>query len=252
MSTMRVEIEIWRQEGPEDQGAFETHVVEDATPEMSLLELLDRLNDQLAEQGIEPIAFESDCREGVCGACGVTVDDRPHGPVPNTPSCRQHLRAFGNISRLRIEPLRSAAFPVIRDLVVDRSAMDRVIEAGGTVDVAAGTAPDADDLLVGHDDAEVALDFAACIGCGACVAACPNGAAHLFAGAKLAHLALIPHGKMQRGERGRAVLGELDAEFGPCSTYGECVTVCPAGIPLDAVAAVHREGLRGLFRGRAD
>ena len=252
MSTMRVEIEIWRQEGPEDRGAFETHVVEDATPEMSLLELLDRLNDQLAEQGIEPIAFESDCREGVCGACGVTVDDRPHGPVPNTPSCRQHLRAFGNISRLRIEPLRSAAFPVIRDLVVDGSAMDRVIEAGGTVDVAAGTAPDADDLLVGHDDAEVALDFAACIGCGACVAACPNGAAHLFAGAKLAHLALIPHGKMQRGERGRAVLNELDAEFGPCSTYGECVTVCPAGIPLEAVAAVHREGLRGLFRGRAD
>ena len=171
---MRVELEIWRQDGPMSEGRFETHVVTDATPEMSLLELLDRLNDQLAEQGVEPISFESDCREGVCGACGVTVNDVPHGPVPNTPSCRQHLRAFGGITKLRIEPLRSAAFPVVRDLVVNRAALDSIIRAGGHVDVMAGTAPDADDCLVGHEDAELALDFAACIGCGACVAACPN------------------------------------------------------------------------------
>ncbi|MGI5951014.1 MAG: succinate dehydrogenase/fumarate reductase iron-sulfur subunit [Brooklawnia sp.] len=249
---MRVEIEVWRQDGPESAGRFETHVVDDATAEMSLLELLDRLNDQLSEQGIEPIAFESDCREGVCGACGVTVNDRPHGPVPKTPSCRQHLRAFGGVTRLRIEPLRAASFPVIRDLVVDRSALDRLIQAGGFVDVETGTAPDADELLMTHDQAETALDFAACIGCGACVAACPNGAAHLFAGSKLAHLALVPHGKLERGLRSRGLGAALDAEFGPCSTYGECVEVCPAGIPLSAVAAVHRERLRGFFRGQAD
>jgi succinate dehydrogenase / fumarate reductase iron-sulfur subunit len=249
---MRIELEVWRQDGPQEPGRFAHYVVSDATPEMSLLELLDRLNDQLVEQGIEPVQFESDCREGVCGACGVTVDDRPHGPVPRTPSCRQHLRAFGDVSRLRIEPLRSAVFPVIRDLVVDRTALDRVIRAGGFVDVETGTAPDADDVLICHDDAEQALDFAACIGCGACVAACPNGAAHLFGGSKLAHLALLPHGRLERGRRARALGEVLDTEFGPCSSYGECVEVCPAGIPLTAVAAMHRERLRGLFRGKAD
>lgn len=249
---MRIELEVWRQDGPQEPGRFAHYVVSDATPEMSLLELLDRLNDQLVEQGIEPVQFESDCREGVCGACGVTVDDRPHGPVPRTPSCRQHLRAFGDVSRLRIEPLRSAVFPVIRDLVVDRTALDRVIGAGGFVDVETGTAPDADEVLICHDDAEQALDFAACIGCGACVAACPNGAAHLFGGSKLAHLALLPHGRLERGRRARALGEVLDTEFGPCSSYGECVEVCPAGIPLAAVAAMHRERLRGLFRGKAD
>lgn len=237
-------IRVWRQRGPADAGHFETHELAEVSPEMSLMELLDVLNDQIVAEGGEPIAFESDCREGICGACGVTVDGTPHGPAPRTPSCRQHLRAFGGLREITIEPLRSAAFPVIRDLVVDRSALDALIEAGGHVDVMAGTAPDADALPVAHDAAESALDFAACIGCGACVAACPNGAAHLFAGAKLAHLAMLPQPAIERGRRAKAIGAVLDETFGPCSTYGECAEVCPAGIPLTAVATVARERLR--------
>ena len=249
---MRIELEVWRQAGPNEKGRFESYVLDDATPEMSLLELLDRLNQKLFDEGIEPIAFESDCREGVCGACGVSVNDRPHGPVPNTPSCRQHLRAFGDTRKLRIEPFRAAGFSVVRDLIVDRSRLDDVIRAAGTVSVDAGTAPDADDLLVSHEQAENTLDFAACIGCGACVAACPNGAAYLFGGAKLTHLAMIPHGAKERGLRAKKAAQVLDAEFGPCSSYGECVEVCPAGIPLTAVAAVNKERLRSFFRNKAD
>ena len=251
---MRVELEIWRQDGPWAAGAFEEYVVEDAAPEMSLLELLDRLNDQIIEDGGEPVVFESDCREGVCGACGFLVNGVPHGPLDTTPACRQHLRAFPGVTRFRLEPWRSAAFPVIRDLAVDRTALDELIRAGGTVDVAAGTAPDADDVAQGHLQAERALDFAACIGCGACVAACPNGAAALFAGAKLAHLSLMPAGRHERGRRARRMARVLDETFGPCSVYGECVPACPAGIPLEAIARVNREVLRtGLLgRGRDD
>lgn len=249
---MRIIIEAWRQDGPEEPGRFETYVVDDATGEMSLLDVLDRLNEQLVADGAQPVAFDSDCREGVCGACGVTVNGRPHGPVPNTPSCRQHLRGFPDASRLRLEPLRSGAFPVVRDLVVDRSALDRVIEAGGHVAVGAGQATDADGHLLGHQSAETALDFAACIGCGACVAACPNGSAHLFAGAKLLHLAELTYGRRERGRRARAITRQLDHDFGPCSSFGECADVCPAGIDLSAVAAVNREALRAALRRKDD
>lgn len=245
-----MKIRIWRQASSHEDGHFETHEVADVSPEMSLLELLDVVNDQIVAAGGEPVAFESDCREGICGACGVTVDGTPHGPVPRTPSCRQHLRSFGDVDELTIEPLRSAAFPVIRDLVVDRRSLDRLIEAGGYVDVMAGTAPDADALPVTHEAAEQSLDVAACIGCGACVAACPNGAAHLFAGAKLAHLALLPQPSQERGRRAAAIGRRLDETFGPCSAYGECAEVCPAGIPLTAVAYVAKERIRRSVRRR--
>lgn len=245
---MRITVEVWRQSGPAERGRFEVHEVDDAAPEMSLLELLDHLNEHLTESGSAPIAFDSDCREGICGACGITVDDRPHGPRANTPTCRQHLRSFRDGARIRVEPLRSGAFPVVRDLVVDRSALDRVLEAGAYVSVNAGTAPDADALPVSHQSAEEALDYAACIGCGACVAACPNGAAHLFAGSKLTHLSLLAQGSVERGRRGRAMTDALEADFGPCSTYGECAAVCPAEIPLTAIAAVNKESMRFSLR----
>ena len=246
---MRVELDIWRQNGPDAKGHFEHHVVEDAEPEWSLLELLDRLNDQIVENDGDPIVFESDCREGVCGCCGFMVNGKPHGPLPNTPACRQHLRAFPHITHFKIEPFRSAAFPVIRDLAIDRTSMDHLIQAGGTVDVMTGTAPDADSVPQPHAEAEQALDFASCIGCGACVAACPNGAAMLFAGAKLSHLAMMPQGRQERSKRARRMINALDEEFGPCSLYGECVEACPVRIPLVAVARVNRERWRAGFRG---
>ncbi|WP_099021317.1 succinate dehydrogenase/fumarate reductase iron-sulfur subunit [Mycolicibacterium palauense] len=249
---MRLTLQIWRQPGAAEPGRFETYAVDDATAEMSLLELLDRLNDSLVERGEEPVSFDSDCREGVCGSCGITVDGRPHGPVPNTPACRQHLRSFRDGASIRLEPFRSAAYPVVRDLVVDRSALDRVISAGGHVGVDAGTAADADAEPLSHDAAEYALDFAACIGCGACVAACPNGAAHLFAGAKLLHLGTVTRGRVERGRRAGALVDRMEHEFGPCSSYGECSRVCPESIPLTAVAAVNREVVRARLRGRAD
>ena len=249
---MRLIMDVWRQDSPGEAGHYETHEVTDATPEMSLLELLDRLNFELVETGEEPVAFESDCREGICGACGITVDGVPHGPQQNTPSCHQRLASFTDGQHVRLEPLRSAAYPVIRDLVVDRTALDRIIVAGGHISIPGGAAPEADDLLVPHERAEQALDMAACIGCGACVAACPNGAAHLFAGSKLAHLSLLPTGKQERGKRARLMLAEMEQDFGPCSLYGECAKVCPAGIPLTAIAAVNKEGLRSFLRRKDD
>lgn len=247
---MKLTLEVWRQAGPLAEGKFETYTVEDATPEMSILELLDRLNEKLVEEGIEPIAFESDCREGICGACGITVDRRPHGPAANTPSCHQRLSVYRDGQTIKVEPLRAGVYPVIRDLMVDRSALDRVITAGGHIAVQAGTAPDADSRSVDHAAAELALDFAACIGCGACVAACPNGAAHLFVGSKLSHLAALPGGQAERGKRAKEMVAQMEEDFGHCSGYGECAQVCPAGIPLAAIAAVNRERIRVMFRGR--
>lgn len=249
---MKLVLRVWRQPAAAAPGGFEEHTVDDAAPDMTLLELLDRLNEELAASGIPPIAFDSDCREGICGSCGITVDGRAHGPVANVASCNQHVRSFADGATVTLEPFRTGAFPVVRDLVVDRSALGRLIVAGGFVSVDAGTAPDADAEPTPHRAAEDALDMAACIECGACVVACPNGAAHLFAGAKLAHLALVARGRPERGRRARGIVDRLDQEFGPCSTHGECAEVCPASIPLEAVAAVNRERLRAAFRRRDD
>ena len=249
---MKLHLEIWRQEGPNVEGHFESVDVDDAVPEMSILELLDHVNSSYVESGKEPFAFASDCREGICGTCGLNVNDRPHGPGKNTPTCQQRLHQFNDGDTLKIEPMRSAAYPVIRDMVVDRSALDRIMEKGGFVSINAGTAPDADTLHVNHETAEFALDHAACIGCGACVAACPNGAANLFTGAKLVHLSLLPLGKEERGKRARKMVDELEGTFGHCSLYGECADVCPAGIPLTAVAAITKELARAAYPGKDD
>ncbi|MCB0886118.1 MAG: succinate dehydrogenase/fumarate reductase iron-sulfur subunit [Propionibacteriaceae bacterium] len=240
---MRLKVEVWRQAGPGEPGRFEAHTIDGVEPQLSVLELLDALNERLIDGGQEPVAFDSDCREGICGACGVTVDGAVHGLEDNVPSCHQRLSSFRDGATVRIEPLRSAAFPVLRDLVVGRDALDDLIRAGGHVAVDAGTAPDADAVPTTTDVAEEALDFAACIGCGACVAACPNGSAHLFAGAKLAHLALLPIPALERRRRARSLVDALDELFGPCSLYGECAQACPAGIPLTAIAVVNRERL---------
>lgn len=247
---MRLQVEVWRQAGPEAKGRFETHQIDGIDPHLSVLELLDALNEQLIDSGQEPVAFESDCREGICGACGVTVDGDVHGPEKNVPSCHQRLIHYADGSTVRIEPMRSSAFPVLRDLIVDRGGLDDVIRAGGHVAVDAGTAPDADAIPVSGPVAETSLDFAACIGCGACVAACPNGAAHLFTGAKLTHLSLLPIPALERTRRGKAMVKEMDELFGPCSLYGECEQACPAGIPLTAIAAVNHERLLAGSRRR--
>lgn len=246
---MRIDLRIWRQHDGEALGGFVDYEVHDASPSMSLLELIDRLNETLLGQQVEPVAFESDCREGICGSCGITVDGRPHGPEANTPSCQQHLRSFADGARVTLEPLRAGSFPVVRDLVVDRSALDRLIESGGFISVDAGKAPDADGRPVAHAVAEATLDMAACIGCGACVAACPNGSAQLFLGSKLAHLGLVLQGQPERATRAADMTAASDLEFGPCSTFGECAQVCPADIPLAAIAMVPKESLRARLRG---
>ncbi|WP_145009734.1 succinate dehydrogenase/fumarate reductase iron-sulfur subunit [Kocuria salsicia] len=249
---MKLTLKVWRQESGAEEGHFEEYLLEEVGPEFSLLEALDKLNDDLVARGEEPIAFDSDCREGICGACGVTVDGTPHGPQKNTPSCRQHLRSFEDGATVQLEPFRSGAFPVVKDLAVNRSALDRVIGAGGFVSTSVGTAPDADAIPVTHEAAEWALDLAACIGCGACVAACPNGSAQLFAGSKTMHLATLPSSSKERGRRAKGITRAAEEEFGPCSVYGECAEVCPAGIPLTAIAGLNKEKLRQVLRNKDD
>ncbi len=244
---MNLTVEVLR-ETPGSPAYWESHAMVDLDPSMSILELLDRLNVRLVADGKEAVAFESDCREGVCGACGITVNGFPQGPTRNTPACHQRLRSFQDGQTIRLQPMNAHAYPVLKDLMIDRSALDALIEAGGYVSVDAGTAPDADAVPAPHDTVEEALDFAACIGCGACVAACPNGSAHLFLGAKLSHLSMLPLPSEERARRAKAMLEVADQNFGPCSNYGECALACPASIPLTAIGAVNKERLRATFK----
>jgi succinate dehydrogenase / fumarate reductase iron-sulfur subunit len=245
---MNIHLRVWRQAGPDATGRFEIYTAENVSPDMSFLEMLDLVNEQLIRKNQEPVAFDSDCREGICGSCGFLVNGRAHGPEPGTTVCQLHMRKFRDGDTITLEPWRANAFPVVRDLVVNRSAFDRIIQSGGYTSVNVGGAPDANALPIPRPDAEAAFDAAQCIGCGACVAACKNASAALFTSAKIAHLAHLPQGQVERRSRVLNMVGRMDAEgFGSCSNEGECEAVCPKGISLSNIAAMNREFWRALL-----
>jgi succinate dehydrogenase / fumarate reductase, iron-sulfur subunit len=245
---MRIFLKVWRQPGPNAAGQFVDYTVEDVSPDMSFLEMLDVVNEGLIAQGQDPIAFDSDCREGICGACGFMVQGIPHGPDPGTTVCQLHMRRFSNNDRLTLEPFRAKAFPIIKDLVVDRSAFDRIIQAGGYTSVNVGGAQDGNAILIPKNVVEKAMDSAACIACGACVAACKNASAVLFTSAKVSHLALLPQGQTERHRRVIAMVERHDAEgFGSCSNEGECEAVCPKEIPITNIARMNREYFKAML-----
>ena len=245
---MRIFLKVWRQATPTDRGDFVDYTAENISPDMSFLEMLDVVNESLIVTGQDPIAFDSDCREGICGTCGFLVGGIPHGPDPGTSVCQLHMRRFKDNDRLVLEPWRARAFPVLKDLVVDRSAFDRIIQAGGYTSVNVGGAQDANLILVAKTASDKAMDSAACIGCGACVAACKNASAALFTSAKVAHLAFLPQGQPERATRVVAMVERHDAEgFGSCSNEGECEAVCPKEIPITNIAQMNREYLRAML-----
>ena len=250
---MRLTLEIWRQKNADDAGRFVRYEMEDVDHHMSFLEMLDVLNQRLISRGEDPVAFDSDCREGICGMCGFVINGHPHGSELLTTVCQLHMRFFHDGEVLRLEPFRAKAFPVVRDLVINRSALDRIIMAGGYVSINAGGARDANSLLVGKKDADRSMDAAACIGCGACVAACPNASASLFTGAKISQLSLLPQGQPERTSRALA-MAERHAEegFGSCTVIGECAEACPKGIQLDVIARMNRDYLAGTFTYREE
>jgi len=238
-------LRIWRQNGPQDRGSWEIFQAQDISTEASFLEMLDIVNEQLALAGKEPVAFDHDCREGICGMCGCVVNGRPHGPERETTLCQLHMRRFRDGDTLVIEPYRARAFPLIKDLVVDRSAYDAVIQAGGFISANTGQAPEANSLPVPRDSAEEAMDAAACIGCGACVAACPNASAMLFVSAKVSHLALLPQGRPEAARRALSMLAQMDAAgFGNCTNHKECEVECPKGISIRNIARLNREFIK--------
>ena len=245
---MRIFLKVWRQAGPGKPGYLEDHTVESVSPDMSFLEMLDVVNEGLIAGAKDPIAFDSDCREGICGACGFLINGIAHGPDPGTTVCQLHMRRFKDNDRLVLEPWRARAFPLVKDLVVDRSAFDRIIQAGGYTSVNVGGAQDGNSILVPKPIADQAMDAAACIGCGACVAACKNASAALFTSAKVSHLALLPQGQVERRQRAIAMIDRHDSEgFGSCSNEGECEAVCPKGISITNIARMNREYLKAVL-----
>jgi len=247
---MNVTLQIWRQTGPEATGGFQTYALDEISAEMSFLEMLDILNERLLTQGEEPVAFDHDCREGICGSCGVMIDGQAHGPQPGTATCQLHMRKFRDGATITVEPWRARAFPIIRDLIVDRSPFDRIVEAGGFITVDAGSAPEANLIPIPKQVADTAFDAAACIGCGACVAACPNGAANLFTAAKVNHLGLLPQGQAERWTRVERMVEVMEDYFGSCTNHGECEKACPKSISIDFIAMMNADYVRAKVKNR--
>ena len=248
---MNLTLYVWRQAGPNQPGKMVRYEARDVSPEMSFLEMLDVVNERLISEGERPIEFEHDCREGICGSCGMMINGVAHGPAAATATCQLHMRTFRNGDAIYIEPWRSRGFPIVQDLVVDRGAFDRIIQAGGFISVSTGSAPEANSIPVPKPIADLAMDAATCIGCGACVAQCPNGAAHLFTAAKISHLGLLPQGQPERMERARKMVEQMEAEgFGSCSNLRECEAVCPKEISTDFIARMNRDYLKAKFTER--
>ncbi len=242
---MKLTLHIWRQPGPGGRGRFVKYDVDDVSPNMSFLEMLDVLNESLIAKNEEPVAFDHDCREGICGACGMVINGVPHGPQSATTTCQLHMRKFKDGDVLWIEPWRARAFPIVRDLIVDRSALDRIIQAGGYVSARTGSAPDGNTIPIAKDTADLAMDAAACIGCGACVAACPNASAMLFTAAKVSHLGLLPQGQPERQTRVIEMVARMDEEgFGGCTNHGACQEACPKEISIDFITRLNRDLIR--------
>jgi succinate dehydrogenase / fumarate reductase iron-sulfur subunit len=244
---MNLTLHVWRQKGPQDTGRFETYEATDISEDMSFLEMLDQVNENLIAEGEEPIQFDHDCREGICGSCGVMINGQAHGPQRGTATCQLHMRRYTDGDEITVEPWRAAGFPVIKDLVVDRSAFDRIVEAGGYISVPTGAAPDANLTPIPKDTADRAMDAAACIACGACVAACPNSAAQLFTSAKVSHLNLLPQGAPERLQRVANMVDTMEQYFGSCTNMGECEAACPKEISIDFIALMNRDYLKSKF-----
>ena len=241
---MKFTLKVWRQDSPTSKGRFETYEANNISDEMSFLEVLDVVNEDLIRTGNEPVHFDHDCREGICGSCGMMINGQAHGPQRGTATCQLHMRKFEDGATIVVEPWRAASFPIVRDLVVNRSAFDRIIEAGGFVSVNTGSAVEANTLPVPKQVSDAAMDAAQCIGCGACVAACPNGAAQLFTSAKLQHLNLLPQGQAERWDRTEKMVETMEDYFGTCTNHGECETACPKNISIDFIAYMNRDYIK--------